>query len=211
MTFLEIKRDLKEYCHEHETCTDGYSDLLQAETPAAMWAIMKEHIIGMQSDRWCQHVAEHLKEWYDAFGDDARKQGIYVNENVRGAMVLVNNQDDFIADEDADYYVFGRTKITAIGAARVHCQIKEAEVVLDGYGKSEVSNSRVLINGRSTATVTDCQMAECRESATVLLMSGTLIDHGHLSITAYNGSVVYSISTKKIALVAGATIKLLEE
>ena len=186
MTIEEIKTDLKAYCRERNVCADGYADLLRAETPADLWAILKEHIIGMQSDLLCDYISEHLQAWYDAFGDEARQQGIYLNENVRGAMVLVNRQTDFAATEEAD-------------------------VVLAGHSRSEVQNCRVVVRERATATITDCQRAECREAATVRLMSGTLIDHGHLSITAYNGSTVYSISTKKITLVAGATVKLLEE
>lgn len=211
MTIEEIKTDLKAYCRERNVCADGYADLLRAETPADLWAILKEHIIGMQSDLLCDYISEHLQAWYDVFGDEARQQGIYLNENVRGAMVLVNRQTDFAATEEADYYVFGRTSITATGGSRVHCRMKEADVVLAGHSRSEVQNCRVVVRERATATITDCQRAECREAATVRLMSGTLIDHGHLSITAYNGSTVYSISTKKITLVAGATVKLLEE
>jgi predicted metalloendopeptidase len=68
MTIEEIKTDLKAYCRERNICADGYADLLRAETPADLWAILKEHIIGMQSDLLCDYISEHLQAWYDAFG-----------------------------------------------------------------------------------------------------------------------------------------------
>ena len=210
-SFDEIKQDLRDYCRGRNVCTDGYALLLRAETPAELWAILKEHIIGMQSDLLCDYISEHLQAWYDAFGDEARQQGIYLNENVRGGMVLVNRQKNFVATEEADYYVFGATSLTATGGSRVHCRMEDADLVLAGHSRSEVQRCRVVVRERATATITDCQRAECREAATVRLMSGTLTDHGHLAITAYNGSTVYSITTKKITLVAGSTIKLLEE
>jgi TRAP-type uncharacterized transport system fused permease subunit len=89
--------------------------------------------------------------------------------------------------------------------------IEGGDVVLAGSSKGLLERCSALVTERATATLTDCRRAECRDAATVRLMSGTLTDHGHLAITAYNGSTVYSISTKKITLVAGATVKLLEE
>ena len=209
-TFNHIKQDLRDYCKDRGVCADGYADLLRAENAADLWAVMREHINGMQSDLLCDYVAEHVQQWYAAYGDEARQKRICVNENVRGAMVIVASQPDFHATEDADYYVFGATTITARGGARVHCRMREARVTLMDYSRGDLENCEVVAAGRSTAVCRNCKRAECRKAASVRLMSGTLTDHGHRSITAYNGSTVYSITTKKITLVAGATIKIPE-
>jgi hypothetical protein len=211
MTFDEIKQGLKDYCRERNVCADGYADLLRAESPADLWAILKQHIIGMQSDLLCDYVAQHAEHWYAEYGAEARHEGIMVGSQERGMMVLVCNKPDYRATEEADYYVFGTTRITASGRAVVHCRMAAADVVLAGSSKGLLERCSALVTERATATLTDCRRAECRDAATVRLMSGTLTDHGHLAITAYNGSTVYSISTKKITLVAGATVKLLEE
>lgn len=208
--FNHIKQDLRDYCKDKGVCASGYADLLRAEDAAGLWAIMREHIYGMQSELLCGYVAEQVEGWYADYGDEARQHRIYVNENVRGAMVIVANQPDFHATEDADYYVFGPTTITAHGGARIHCKIKDARVTLMDYSRGDVEHCEVVAAGRSTAVCRDCRSAECRDAASVRLMSGTLIDHGHRTITAYNGATVYSYTTKKITLVAGATIKIPE-
>lgn len=208
--FDHIKQDLRNYCKDKGVCASGYADLLRAEDAAGLWAIMREHIYGMQSELLRDYVAAHVQEWYAAYGEEAREQRICVNGNVKDAMVIVANQSDFHATEDADYYVFGSTAITAHGGARIHCTIKEARVMLTDHSYGDVEQCEVVAAGRSTAVCRDCRSAECRNAASVRLMSGTLTDYGHRAITAYNGATVYSLTTKKITLVAGATIKLPE-
>lgn len=172
-------------------------------------------------------VIKAFNDFYPTYRSDLHRAGIFYNEDP-AAVLSSSLLGDAIAESEAAVsvaspagpssamvligdstaplsltgryrvYVLGSTPLTCADHCNVHVNSPRANVTFRDHCRANVeagsvtAHDRCIINGRGDIT--------CHDSTTIYLMGGTLHDHGHYAITAYNDAVIHSFTSKKITL-----------
>lgn len=156
-----------------------------------------------------EQVIKAFNDFYPTYRTDLHRAGIFYNEDpmsVLGVLPAEGSSMVLIGDSTAPLslagryrvYVLGSTPLTCADHCNVHVNSPRANVTLRDHCRANVeagtvtAHDRCIINGRGDIT--------CYDSTTIYLMGGTLHDHGHYAITAYNDAVIHSFTSKKITL-----------
>ncbi len=154
-----------------------------------------------------EQVIAAFADLYPVYRDDINRAGVFYNEappaEFNHGMVLVG--DAPAADAAAitisgrhRVYVLGDAPITVGGSSSVHVNAARANVTLSDCARANieqgtlVARGRSIVNGRGDMT--------CFDAATIYISGGTLTDHGHLNIVAFNDAVVRSFTNRRIQL-----------
>lgn len=198
-----LKASCHDACHERHACTHGYKELMQADTAegiATVWRrYWRELVSGQYADVICEEMPYHYEELKEGFN----KTGLFFNECPQSytnrSFVLVGNSEEPIHIYGyAEAYVLGNAHVIAHDHARIYCSQLQGKVELLDYAYGNVTAGYAIARDRSTLeAATDC---ECHNASNVSITAGTLHDHGHMEISAYNDAVVDTFTAMRINL-----------
>lgn len=108
------------------------------------------------------------------------------------------SQQPIVVSGTAKCYIFGSGSVIAKDNAEVYCRDEEGHVTLTDHSQGYFKAGQIEI--RNYAKANGSFTGHCYNAAYIILRGGSLVDHGHLEISAWNDAVVYSNTHKKIEL-----------
>ncbi len=193
---------------QSDNCQESQDLFRAANTVPELVAAWRKFWAGLLHEVPEQVIAA-FNNFYPTYRSDLHRAGIFYNEDpssVLGVFPAEGSSVVLVGDFTVPLslsgrfrvYVLGSTPLTCHGHSNVHVNSPRANVTLHDHCRANVeagtviAHDRSIINGRGDII--------CHDSTTVILMGGTLHDHGHLAITAYNDAVIHSFTSKKITL-----------
>lgn len=167
-----------------------------------------------------EQVIKAFSDLYPVYRTDIIRAGIYYNEappiGTSPAMVLIGDNAS-VPDSSAigsslviqgrhRVYVLGNLPITVTDNCAVHVASPRANVTAQGNSRVHIeqgtliARERAVVNGKGDIT--------CYDSTTIFLAGGTLTDHGHLDIRAFNDAVVNSFTSRNIHITDKAVLNI---
>lgn len=146
-----------------------------------------------------------MQELYPLFRGDINAAGVYFNEipaDPVNTLVFVGGLDtppeiDF-ANGRMRVIVVSKSRITIDGHIQCRCYSEDAEIICKGYSRLTLEAGIAHVYDHSA--VSGSGEIHTHGSATARIYGGTLHDHGHYDIRAYNRAIVHSSSRRNITL-----------
>lgn len=163
-------------------------------------------------------VIDAFRKNYDIYRADINRAWVYYNEappmSAPNSVVLVGNDETDsklgpqVLEIDGRHrvYVLGNMEVWAMDSCNLTINSDSAMVRLFDACRANVEKGKVIAWNRSI--VSGKGYIICHDSATVKIFGGTVEDHGHLSIDAYNDAVVKTSIDKRITLHDNAKLEL---
>ncbi len=154
-----------------------------------------------------EQVIKAFGDLYPVYRDDINRAGVFYNEApvstvVMKGMVLIGDahegDDPLVITGKHRVYVLGNLPVIVKENCSVHVNAERADVTVMGAARASVeqgnvvARDRAIVNGKGNIT--------CYDSTSIYLTGGTLKDHGHLNIVAYNDAVINSFTNRRITL-----------
>lgn len=206
-----LKQVCSEACHERHACTHGYKELMQSDTAESIATVWRRYWRELISEQYADIICEEMPYHYNEIRDGFNRAGVYFNECPEGSMqrafVLVGNSESPVHIFGySEAHVLGNVTVIAHNHSRVYCSSDNGRMELldnaNGYANKGYAIAR---NHSNLYASTNC---ECYNASNVQLSNGTLEDHGHFTINAYNDAVVNSFTALKINLYDNAKLNI---
>lgn len=164
-------------------------------------------------------VIDAFRKNYDIYRKDINSAGVYYNEvppiSAPPSIILIGDNDVwkskflpcFEIEGRHRVYVLGNMEVWAMDSCNLTVNSDGATVRLFDACRANVEKGKVIAWNRSI--VSGKGYIICHDSATVKIFGGTVEDHGHLSIDAYNDAIVKTSVNKRITLHDNAKIEFI--
>ena len=212
--FANFQRICLSILAQSGNCDDSQTRFRAATTVPEMVSAWKHFLDGLLHEVPAQVIAA-FADFYPTYRTDINRAGIYYNEapptDSINAIILIGDTPSSDAESSKkatvpDSLTSGRNPLSITGRHRFyvlgncpvlcfdHCNVfinaTTAHVCIYQNCRASIEAGTLYANGRSV--VHGKGNITCYESTTIHLVGGTLTDHGHLDIYAYNDAVIHS-------------------
>lgn len=207
--FERLKEICRVACHKRNACKPGFEALMQTNSVAGILNVWRNNWHDVFESKYADIMANEITGIYADMRDDFNASNVFVNEPTDKGLLIVTASKEvepspITVSGQAKCYIFDSGSVIATDDAEVYCRDEKGRVVLTGHSQGFFTAGQVEI--RNYAKAIGTFTGQCYNAAYVILRGGTVIDHGHLGISAWNDSVVYSNTHKKIDLHGNARI-----
>lgn len=157
-----------------------------------------------------EQVIEAFSKFYPDYRSEIIRAGVYYNEeppsDTFNSIVLVGDKGSVCGDAVATLKITGRHRVFVLGDLHVSCHgncnilVNSLRANVDIHDSCRCNIEAGTVSAHDRTIVTGKGNVACYDSSTIYMMGGTLHDHGHFAITAYNDAVVHSFTDRKIIL-----------
>ena len=198
-----------EACKDRKACTKGYKDLLKANSAEDIAVVWRKYWTELVSEQYADRLLSELPAHYADLSEGFNKAGVFFNECPVGLMqnsfvIIGNNTETIHIYGHAVAYVIGKATVIAHDHSIIHSAQPDSVIELLDHSTGHISAGTVTAYNHSTLyTATDCT---CFDSSQVHITKGTLHDHGHYLIKAYNTATIHTFTHIGIILYDRASI-----
>lgn len=206
--FEKLKEICRVACHQRNACKPGFESLMQTSTVAGILKVWKENWQDVYESKYADIMAEKIAGVYADMRDEFNANNVFVNEPTdRGLLIVApasQQAGQITVSGTAKCYIFGSGNVLAKDNAEVYCRDSQGMVTLCGHARGFFKDGQVQV--RDFARAFGTFQGQCYNAAYILLRGGSVADHGHLEISAWNDAVVYADTRRKIDLHGDARI-----
>jgi hypothetical protein len=208
--FERLKEICRKACHERNACKPGFEALMQTNSVAGILNVWRDNWQDVYESKYADIMANEIASVYADMRDDFIANNVFVNEPTDKGLLIVSvpyaavSQQPITVSGTAKCYIFGSGSVIAKDNAEVYCRDEEGHVTLTDHSQGYFKAGQIEI--RNYAKANGSFTGHCYNAAYIILRGGSLVDHGHLEISAWNDAAVYSNSHKKIELHGNARL-----
>lgn len=215
--FLRFQQMCIDILAKSGNCAESQSFFRNATTVPELVSAWKRYWAGLLHEV-PELVIDAFSKNYDIYRKDINLAGVYYNEAppmyAPPSIILVGDKDAALS-EDASFleldgrhrvYVLGNREVLAMDSCNLIVNADTALVRLFDTCRANVEKGKIIAWNRTV--VSGKGHIVCHDSSTVKIFGGTVDDHGHLSIDAYNDAVVKTSIDKRITLHDNARIEI---
>ena len=208
--FERLKEICRKACHERNACKPGFEALMQTNSVASILNVWKDNWQDVYESKFADIMANEIASVYADMRDDFNANNVFVNEPTDKGLLIVSvpsaatKLQPITVSGTAMCYIFGSGSVTAKDNAEVYCRDEEGQVTLTDHSQGYFKAGQIEI--RNYAKANGSFTGHCYNAAYIVLRGGSLVDHGHLEISAWNDAVIYSNTHKKIDLHGNARL-----
>lgn len=215
--FLRFQQMCIDILAKSGNCKESQSFFRNATTVPELVSAWKRYWDGLLHEV-PELVIDAFRKNYDIYRKDINRAGVYYNEvppiSAPPSIILIGDNDiwksKFLPCLEIEgrhrVYVLGNMEVWAMDSCNLTVNSDSAMVRLFDACRANVEKGKVIAWNRSI--VSGKGYIICHDSATVKIFGGTVEDHGHLSIDAYNDAVVKTSIDKRITLHDNARLEL---
>ncbi len=207
--FLRFQQMCIDILAKSGNCAESQSFFRNATTVPEIVSAWKRYWDGLLHEV-PELVIDAFRKNYGIYREDINRAGVYYNEvppiSAPPSIILVGDKDAAFSEDTScleidgrhRVYVLGNREVLAMDSCNLTVNADGATVRLFDACRANVEKGKVIAWNRTV--VSGNGHIVCHDSSTVKIFGGTVEDHGHLSIDAYNDAVVKTSIDKRITL-----------